>query len=662
MDDSSRTREQLIAELRAAESAVSELKSRNIDLERLFGISVDLMCVTDINGSFRRINPVFERTFGYSEQELLDRSFLDLVHPDDADKTRATVNDRLSRGEPSLDFENRCLTKTGSCVDMSWTWHPVVELGLAYAVGRDLGERKRMAEEAQKFALLVENSSDFIALASMEGQVVYVNQAGRQLVGLDQRADVRALSIADFLTEEGGRASESIEIPAVQARGYWSGEATLRHHETGRAIPVLVNSFLVRRADSGEPIALATVQRDISERKRAEEEKTRLTEQLHQAQKMRSLGQLAGGVAHDINNMLSVVMGSASILLDDVRQHGAQESNGARIADLENILIACERGRDLTFNLLGFARGGKYQPVRVSLNQAVRQTSELLTRTIPKGIAIQLRLAPDDSGVEVEADQGQMSHTLLNLSLNAIDAMGESGTLSFATEAVTLGSEDVEATPDLEPGSFSVLTVSDTGQGMSVETMARAFEPFFTTKPSGQGTGLGLAMVYGTIKNHGGIVKLHSEPGQGTTVTVLLPALRRSPTETRKPDGNTTTVQGSGTVLVVDDEEHVGVVVARMLHRLGYETLVVASGQAAVDLYRARSGEIAFVLLDLLMPVMDGAEVFRLLREISPDARVFICSGRFGDSRVETLLAQGASGFVQKPFALASLSATVAGT
>ena len=375
----------------------------------------------------------------------------------------------------------------------------------------------------------------------------------------------------------------------------------------------------------------------------AEEEQTRLEQQLRQSQKMEAIGTLAGGLAHDMNNVLSAIMGAASLLKHDL------DAGDARQQEVSDILDAGKRGRKLMRNLLGFARKGKYRKERVYLWQVASDIAEMLQRTVDKQIEIRTDLDPD--APSVAGDPDQLHHALMNICLNAVDAMPAGGTLTVSLDS--LG----EAPADPGQPAYVRMTVEDTGQGMEPETLAHAFEPFFTTKPKGLGTGLGLSMVYGTVENHGGAVELQSEPGQGTSVTVLLPALAQEELDAPEETVETEAFQSVGEgVLLVDDEELIRRVGERLLRKLGYKVAVAVDGRQAVELLREHAADFQLVILDLVMPGLDGEETFHQLRETDPLIPIILSSGYSRDEKVKRLLMAGANGFLQKPFELKHLA------
>jgi nitrogen-specific signal transduction histidine kinase/CheY-like chemotaxis protein len=372
---------------------------------------------------------------------------------------------------------------------------------------------------------------------------------------------------------------------------------------------------------------------DITERKRAEE-------RLRQAQKMEAIGQLAGGLAHDFNNLLTPIGGFADLLMRKIPEDSRQYEY------LRQIKGGTKRAADLTSQLLTLARRAQVEVRFLSLNDVAREVIRLLERTIDRAIAIEPHLADDLA--TVEGDAGQLHQVLLNLCLNARDAMPDGGLLIIETRNLTLSEEKSRTELDLEAGQYVLLSVTDTGSGMDAETQQRLFEPFFTTKEEGRG--LGLAMVYGIVQGHGGAIHVYSEPGQGSTFKVYLPVVSR-PAEDTTPE-EAEIVGGTETVLVVDDEESVQALLRRILEEGGYTVLLAADGVEATELYAERSAEIDLVVLDIIMPRMGGRKTYERLREINPEVKVLLSSGYSKKGRAQDIMAAGAKGFLQKPYDL----------
>jgi len=395
------------------------------------------------------------------------------------------------------------------------------------------------------------------------------------------------------------------------------------------------------------------LRREARDALRVAEERLHDEDLRYQTQKMEAIGKLADNIAHDMNNVLGAIMTLASLLREDLREDEAQRQ------DLDDILEATKRGKEITRNLLGFASRGKYLKAPLSLNELVLEIRDALVRDVPERVSLKLYL--HDELPMVEGDRAQLHRVLMNICENALDAMGEEGELTIGTHCLDLGRSDLAAWPDLTPGEYAALEVIDSGHGMEPEVLDRAFEPFFTTKGEDSGKGLGLAMVYGAIRNHGGAVTIDSYLGTGTKVTVLLPAdtgrptrdMGSGPLETVGPDV-------AGPILIVDDEPLIRRSAWRALTKLGYEVVLAGNGAEAVDLVAQRKDEIELVILDLKMPVMDGETAFIEIRSIAPRLPVLIASGFTKDGKIQELLDAGAVGFIQKPFSMKALSHQVA--
>jgi PAS domain S-box-containing protein len=419
----------------------------------------------------------------------------------------------------------------------------------------------------------------------------------------------------------------------------------------GASIALELTASLLRNPD-GDPIGFRGVLRDVSERKDAEAEKRKLEARIQQAQKMESIGTLAGGIAHDFNNILMGIQGNASLMLLKTK------SDHAGYEKLKNIETYVENGTELTKQLLGFARRGKYYAIATDLNDVIDKSASMFGRT-KKEIRIHSDLQADIWTVEV--DRGQIEQALLNLYVNAWQAMPQGGDLYLKTENVVLDADFVNNKPyKVEAGNHIKITVTDTGSGIDQETRERIFEPFFTTKEMGRGTGLGLASVYGIIKSHGGYINVYSEAEIGTTFTIYLPASGKE-VQPEKREPITTVSKGSGTILLIDDEEMILKVGEELLQELGYDVLVAKSGQGAIKLYKKNTDKIDLVIMDMIMPGMGGGETFDLLKEINPDIKALLSSGYSINGQASEILKRGCDGFIQKPFNINQLSEKIQG-
>jgi signal transduction histidine kinase/CheY-like chemotaxis protein len=394
--------------------------------------------------------------------------------------------------------------------------------------------------------------------------------------------------------------------------------------------------------EQGQVSGSVHVLKDITERKQLEV-------RLRQSQKMESIGQLASGIAHDFNNLLTPIGGFAELLLWKAPEGSQQHEY------LRQIKIAAERAAALTGQLRLFTRQEEGERRTVQLNSVVKETRDLLERSIPKEITIELRLASELWAVK--ADPSQISQVLVNLCVNARDAMPDGGTLTLETRNVTLDEEYAQAILEAQPGRYVCLGVSDTGCGMSSEVQARLFEPFFTTKEVGKGTGLGLSVVYGIVKRHGGFINVYSQEGRGSTLHVYLPAIELA-VEEREVEGLELPT-GTETILLVDDEEMVRELGQRVLEFCSYTVLIAEDGVQALEVYQAHQGEIALVVLDVIMPRMGGLECLRRLLELIPQVKVLVSTGYMAKGLAQELVAEGALEVVEKPFRVRDFATAV---
>ncbi len=504
---------------------------------------------------------------------------------------------------------------------------------------------QQQSQELVKKNHAIDTSMNGIMLAELDGRVTYVNAAFRSLWGDAPKDDLRHARIGDFWASEEARQLFA-DLPRS---GGWHGELAARRRD-GSTFDVEVSASLIHDG-TGRPIGIMSSFVDVTESKR-------LRSQVQQVQKMDALGQLAGGIAHDFNNLLTAISGYLQLLLTRVPR------GGEMFQDLEQISAAVERGSGLTRQLRYFTRQATGSRQVMALNEAITETAELLRRTFPPEIRIQLRL--EEGLWPIKADPNQISQVLMNLGVNGRDAMLEPGgardrprTLTFETCSMRLDDAGASRFVHGKPGRYVVLRVSDEGTGIPPELLEKLFIPFFTTKSTRSGTGLGLAVVYGIVRNHDGFIEVHSTVGRGTSFEVYLPA---SASRRARPAGEQAApalARGSGTVLVVDDEPTVLALLTRTLESCGYTVLAAEHGEAALELYRRQSTAVSLVVLDMIMPVMGGRECLERLRAIDPEVRVLLITGYTTDGSAEELLRLGAVDLVEKPLDLRVFSEKV---
>ncbi len=431
--------------------------------------------------------------------------------------------------------------------------------------------------------------------------------------------------------------------PCPSLRSLRSGKT---ERETVRGLPqspaewLEVYSFPIKDGETGKITGVVEFVRDITEQRRLED-------QLAQAERMDSIGRLAGGIAHDFNNLLMGIQGNAALILSQLKPHHQST------AYLKKIEACVKNATELTGRLLGFARGGKYEVQATDLNKVVEENLNMFERTKKE-----LRVSSTYETLlwPAEVDQGQINQVFLNLFVNAWEAMPAGGELRLQTENVFLDEDFVRA-HHVPAGKYVKVAVSDTGAGMDDMTRARIFDPFFTTKEKGRGTGLGLASAYGIVTNHHGIITVDSQPGQGATFTVYLPATDKPIREVDVAD--CAIARGSETVLLVDDEELIIDVGSRLLEKLGYRVLVARDGLEAVETYRTHKDRIDCVILDLIMPEVNGGKTYDLLKQVDSGIKVLLASGYSIDGQAAEILKRGCNGFIQKPFSMGELSQKV---
>lgn len=418
-------------------------------------------------------------------------------------------------------------------------------------------------------------------------------------------------------------------------------------HKSGGWVWVLDKGKVTERDPDGNPLRVCGTHLDITKRKQAEEERERLQSQLIHAHKMESVGTLAGGIAHDFNNLLQAISGYTQMLLLDC------DESADEFISLKAILKASDRAAQLVRQLLLFSRKMDAEKQRLDLNAEVEQALHILKSSIPK--MIEVEFDPGDVGGAIEADPIQLEQIILNLGSNAADAMPNGGVLTIKTGNFTLHSKEYGNTFDLKPGSYALLTISDTGQGIDQNVIEHIFEPFYTTKEVGKGTGLGLASAYGIVKSHGGYITCYSEVAQGTTFTIYFPISEQADIDEGEKSSAMLPEEGSGTILIVDDEPPIRDIATQALTRYGYRVITASKGEEALQILVKDHLDIDLVILDLNMPGMGGKKCFTEIMNIDPKAKVLLASGYSTDGPVKDLLEAGARGFIAKPYQLTDL-------
>jgi PAS domain S-box-containing protein len=594
------------------------------------------------DGTLTFVNSAYCIYFEKNSNDLLGQNFFQFIPEEDHENVRNRFMS-LTQENPLVTYEHQVIAPNGTVRWQRWTDRALFDehgrLVEYQSIGNDITESKKAGEalwESEKrYRTVLESNPDPVVVYDIEGKVVYFNPAFTSVFGwtLGERFGKK---MDGFVPEENW-AETKMMIDRVLAGESFSGVETRRYTKDGNIIPVSISGAVYRDGD-GNPVGSVINLRDISLQKNLER-------QLQQAQKMEAVGTLAGGIAHDFNNLLQAIQGYAELLL----MRKKQDESGWR--ELQEVIRAAKRGGELTQQLLTFSRKVESKRRPLDLNQEVRESRELLGRTIPRMIEVQVHLA--ENLKLINADSVQLKQVLMNLAVNAKDAMPEGGKLMIETENVSLDHEFCRRYAEVKPGDYVLLSLSDTGHGMEKETLEHIFDPFYTTKEVGKGTGLGLAIVYGIVKNHEGYIMCYSEPQQGTIFKIYLPVIEPEIEPANVLDQSEPEVQvegGSETILLVDDEEFIRELGIDVLGQAGYEVLTAADGESALQLYRQAQERIALVILDLIMPGMGGRKCLEELLRLNPQVKVLIASGYSSDASTKGALETGAKSFVSKPY------------
>jgi two-component system, cell cycle sensor histidine kinase and response regulator CckA len=593
-------------------------------------------------------NPGAVTMFGYMPEETVGRNLDLLVARADVMEEAVSRTRQVLSGQRVPPFETVRYRKDGTPVHVMVAGSPIIigkTLAGVVTVYTDITAIKQveaaLRESTEKMRTVIHTIPDPMAVIRLADNVCMdVNESFVTTTGLTREAVVGRQVAQVPIWNDPADLEKILHILAEH--GEIKNLAITFRRSDGSPIDTLMSARVLTLNDRPHCVGIA---RDISALTAAQAEKENLQIRLRQAQKMEAIGTLAGGIAHDFNNLLMGIQGRNSLMLNETTpDHPFYEH-------LRGVEAYVRRAADLTGQLLGFARGGKYETRALDLNEIAAQSLSLFSRT-RKELDIQAHYQKHIW--TVEADPSQLEQVFLNLFVNSWQAMPAGGTLCAETENVVLD-ETQAASLGLPPGNFVRIGVTDTGIGIEKAVLERIFDPFFTTKTRGRGTGLGLASAYGIVKNHGGIINVESEKGRGSKFTIYLPASTRKP-QPPSPVSQTVVRTGSETVLLVDDEAMILEVGCEMLKRLGYTVLSAASGEEALAVYQENRSRINLVLLDMIMPGMSGGELFDRLKTIDPGVIVLLSSGYSLDGQASRIMAQGCRGFIQKPFDLQQLS------
>ncbi|WCP12294.1 Sensor histidine kinase RcsC [Sphingobium sp. AntQ-1] len=636
LDDVTRDFASLIAvQIAGALATIDALSAQRRDRDRLWSLSQDLMLVCDFDGIIRSVNPSATRLLGWQEDEMIGHVLAEFVHPEDLPSTAAEV-EKLAQGITTLSFENRYRCRDGNYRLLDW--NAVPDSGRIHAVARDITRERQLARDRERIWAI---SPIVKVVTTTEGIINAVNPSWTKVLGWTE-ADTVGRNILEYVAEEQDAAKRRLgrlaqpDAKVVESQSVFRARDGSEHRFAWTTVP--------------EGGMLYLFGRDITTETEAAEALASAEEALRQSQKMEAVGQLTGGIAHDFNNLLAGILGNLELLELRISQ-GRLE---ALSRHLETAQGAAKRAAALTQRLLAFSRRQTLDPTPVNINQLVAGLEDLLRRTV--GPSAEIEVVGSGGLWTTLVDRYQLENALLNLCINARDAMPDGGRLTIETANKWLD-ERMARDRELPPGQYVSLCVSDTGTGMTPEVIARAFDPFFTTKPLGEGTGLGLSMIYGFVRQSGGQVRIYSEVGAGTTMCLYLPRYMGAVTETPEPEPTQIELGGHGeTVLVIDDEASVRSLIVDVLTDGGYHVIEAADGPSGLKVLQSDL-RIDLLITDVGLPGgMNGRQVADAGRVHRPRLKILFITGYAENAVVGNGLLGQDMHVITKPFGIEAIA------
>ena len=614
----------------------------------IFENAKDAIYVHDLNGRYTLVNPAAEELSGYSRDEILQLSVFDMASPEHVELICNSLKQKLTDHAPTT-YEIEAIRKDGTRVPVEVSSRLIYRDGRPIGVQgsvRDISERRRAEEvvraSEQRFRDLVENANDIIFTCDMLGKITSLNRAGERVTGYTAEEALK-MNFAQAVSPD-----DIAKVRHMLSRKRAADVATVYDLElitkSGGRAAVEISSRAILK--DGQAVGVQGIARDITDRQRMENDLRTSQAQLQQSQRLEAVGQLAGGVAHDFNNLLTAIIGYSDFALRKMR------ANNPIRRDIEEIKKAANRAATLTRQLLAFSRKQILKPEVLDLNLVVGEMHKMLERLIGEDIDLVTTLGSDTD--PVKADRGQLEQIIMNLVVNARDAMPFGGSVTIETANVLFDKAYTSEHVPVKPGKYAMLAVSDTGLGMDANTQLHIFEPFFTTKELGKGTGLGLSTVYGIVKQSGGFIWVYSELNVGTTFKIYLPSLTELHFDQELTSIDTAETE-TGTVLLVEDDPLVRNVALRALESAGYTVLESGNGHGALAMAHSCDDEIDLLITDVVMPLMGGRELAQELSALHPKTSILFMSGYTDDAVVRHGIMDKDIEYLQKPFTPESL-------